>query len=140
MTPYRQKCPKCSKHISQCSKSSSTGQGMVTCDSCKNCFHSKCANVGKHRSDDSSFKCEYCLKYPCGKCHNPVFDYQNALCCEAKGCNKWYHLKCTKVSLHRYKIMQKNENCETWLCQKCYKFPFSHMGQSLFYLYYNSRY
>ena len=121
----------------KCNKFSGTGKGTLSCKKCRNDFHFKCADLSEQKvkaclSGKDSFTCKYCLNYPCGRCKLPVFDHQNALCCDASDCLKWYHLKCTRVSLWTYNRMVIGTNSECWHCDNCYKFPFSHLDESLF--------
>lgn len=52
----------------------------------------------------------------CGDCGREVQDNQNGLCCDL--CDKWYHAGCQKVTLERYKMMQKLKEI-TWFCKGC---------------------
>ena len=57
--------------------------------------------------------------YPCGKCQREVpFDDQ-AILCEV-GCNFWYHLNCTKLSLFTYEQLCNIPN-SIFVCDSCIK-------------------
>ena len=100
------KCPKCRFVVKNVDS--------ICCDNCLNWFHFKCsklsrATFNKFVSDQSlQFVCNFCTKFPCGKCNKGVFEYNHAICCDSSNCNKLYHLKCTKVSLPFTSI----SNCE----------------------------
>ena len=78
----------------------------------------------------SPYTCFFCLTYPCGKCFLPVFPNNNALCCDVKTCNKWYHLRCTKFSLIRYKKLTVSKTSDSWFCDPCLNFPFASLSNT----------
>ena len=108
------------------------GQNSICCDNCDNWIHLRCSKIGLkafkilNKDENSTFFCDYCKKYKCGKCDKPVFNNQNALFCESD-CRKWYHLKCTKVSLETYQKFNKNNKCGSWFCSSCLSFPFHNL-------------
>ena len=103
------KCPKCQKYISENCNS-------ICCDKCNHWFHLHCSRLKLLRdfktfveNPNQSFVCKFCLNYKCGKCDKPVFEYQNAMCCDL--CSLWHHLKCSKINLAEYqKISKSNES------------------------------
>ena len=124
------KCPECHKTFFKSNDS-------ICCDSCDNWFHLRCTDLSTKvfiqlcNAPTSSFVCNYCTNYKCGKCSHPVFNNNNALCCDNRICDTWYHLKCTIVSLQTYNNF-KIGSSDTWYCYKCYVFPFLHLSETLF--------
>ena len=60
--------------------------------------------------------------YPCGKCLSGVKEGTKALKCDL--CLKWYHLKCTSVTSHKYDILQSfsgDNDGLMWYCKNCKK-------------------
>ena len=70
--------------------------------------------------------------FPCGKCDLPVFPHHKALCCDSNDCDKWYHLKCTKVSMLQYKEFTSRHYKGTWICTPCLAIPFSGLTNTEF--------
>ena len=140
MPPFRKKPKSPTSKCKKCQKFVFLKQNSICCDSCDNWFHLKCSTLTKSEFDffvdpknsDIQFFCSYCENYPCGKCNVPVFDHQNSIMCEGL-CGKWFHLKCTKITLKMYTAFNKNpEKSLPWFCNACYSPPFSGLSESEF--------
>ena len=121
------KCSKCLKIVYDNTNS-------ICCDDCQNWFHQRCSGLKLKeisiyaKNKDLIFYCEYCLKYKCAFCTDPVFDHQNAISCDS--CFDWFHLRCSKLGLEQYHILSKSS--ETWLCNNCHTFPFQSVDNTVF--------
>ena len=115
----------------KCRKIIHTNQNSICCDSCDNWVHVRCSGMKAKEfralcnNPFSTFICLFCQNYKCGNCCNPVFNHQNALCCDNSECSKWFHLKCTHVSLEKYKQFSNNSIDEDWICMDCFSPPFN---------------
>ena len=123
--PENFKCLKCRKIVYK-------NQNSICCDKCDQWIHLKCSKMRLKEfkkfldPENSGMKyfCSFCTDYPCGKCEKPIYDDSNSLQCESE-CGKWFHLRCTCVSLSEYKIFLNNpETSLPWFCFACYKPPF----------------
>lgn len=116
-------CLKCRKIIYE-------NQNSICCDSCNHWVHLRCSGLKKKEfkvlcnNSTSTFTCLFCQNYKCGKCCKPVFNHHNALCCDNSDCKRWFHLKCTKVSLEKYKQFSNGSITDDWICIDCYLPPF----------------
>ena len=65
----------------------------------------------------------------CEKCQTVVRDNQNSICCDL--CNIWYHLKCSSLTLAKFKSFFIETEC-IWYCKKCVisTFPFSSLNNN----------
>ena len=65
MSPTEDKCIRCSKHFFP-------NQNAIKCDNCEGWLHLRCSGMKlrdfKMIREDTEYICEYCVKYPCGKC------------------------------------------------------------------------
>ena len=126
VAPSKFKCPKCRVVVKNVDS--------ICCDNCLNWFHVKCSKVSRPifnkflKDSTLTFVCDFCTKYPCGKCNLGVFPHNKAICCDLTKCNKWYHLKCTKVSLARYNKFCSKDNEDEWVCDSCMLLPFASLS------------
>ena len=103
----------------------------TTCCTCHNNFHIRCTQYKTKdfyklkANTNYNFQCIYCELYKCGKCSKAVFDNDNAVQCDCSDCKKWFHLRCSPFSKTQYSTIQNGHTLHTWICQICYKFPFS---------------
>ena len=113
----------------QCRKFVLSNQNSICCDKCDQWIHLRCSKMKikdfKELSEqpEAKFYCNFCLNYPCGKCDKPVYNHHNSLFCEA-GCGKWFHLKCTNVTLNQYNLFTRDPSLPSWCCIGCYMPPF----------------
>ena len=123
------KCLKCQKFVYP-------QQNSICCDKCNKWLHLKCSILTKSefelfcdpKNSNLCFFCHYCQNFPCGKCNLPVYEHHNSILCEG-GCDKWFHLKCTNVSLKKYVQFNKTpEDSPAWFCNSCYIPPFSDLN------------
>ena len=120
------KCLECHKCVSP-----KTG---FNCSECRLPIHPRCtklkANAYKKFKDPlNKYLCRYCENFKCGKCDKPIYNDDNSLQCECITCKKWYHLRCTKVSLKQYnefnKMNASGSSSPPWFCASCLCEPFS---------------
>lgn len=129
------KCPKCPRYVYD-------NQNSICCDECLNWFHLRCAGLSAKdfklicKNPLSTFICNYCLHFKCGKCCKPVFDGQNALCCDVTDCSTWFHLKCTTVSLTDYQLFKNEKKDDLWFCKNCFEPPFANLDSNNLYNYF----
>ena len=124
----RTKCIRCDKVF--------CNQNCVACDECGGWLHIKCAGLKLKEflkiDANTPFSCRYCLYYKCGKCSLPVYPTQNGIKCDIDGCEKWFHLNCTKFTLAEYKNQKSRLHTEPWYCPDCTKLPFANLSDNDF--------
>ena len=120
--PENFKCLKCRKIVYK-------NQNSICCDKCDQWILLKCSKIKLKEfkkfldPENAGMKyfCSFCTDYLCGKCEKPIYDDSNSLQCESE-CGKWFHLRCTCVSLSEYKIFLNNPDTSlSWFCFACYK-------------------
>ena len=125
--PNKVKCPTCQKYVYD-------NSNCICCDECDYWFHLRCTKLklkefkALAKNPDSSYVCICCSNYKCPKCIRPVFDRQNAVCCDA--CKTWYHLRCSKLSLKQF--IEISKTSEPWICNQCYNPPFISVDNNAF--------
>ena len=69
-------------------------------------------------------------KFPCRICENPVAKNNKAIQCDK--CHLWVHIKCNKINIQTYRLLERDET--TWYCISCSKdlFPFSSLNDNDF--------
>ena len=113
-------------------------QCNAQCCECLNIFHIRCSqykvkDFEKLRlNTDFKFVCSYCISCKCEKCSKPIFNNDNKLQCEASDCKKWYHLKCTPISLKDLNSHKMMNTEISWSCKDCINFPFSTLNEKNF--------
>ena len=121
------RCLECTKIIKR--------KEVIRCQNCRRQIHFKCAKVKAcdkvHILNNPNYQyyCEYCLHYKCGKCDKPVYNDNNSLQCEA-GCMKWYHLRCTNISLAQYNEFNSAQTSLPWYCTNCHSEPFRNVNDN----------
>ena len=121
----------------KCKKSIPEDGNSICCDDCDGWLHLKCSGLTlktlkKLGKDDSPFKCTFCLNFKCGKCDKPVYNSQNAVQCDTKTCQTWFHLKCTHFTLREYVDKKSRLHTEDWFCSNCTCFPYHELPQKEF--------
>ena len=118
----------------KCRKIAKEGQNKIQCNICKNWSHLKCTSLSLKdfkKQTSTSFNCQYCISYKCGKCSDHVLDNHNGISCDT--CNIWFHLKCTKLTTKDYRLYQTGQYV-FWNCPKCLSeiFPFTNIDNNKF--------
>ena len=114
-TRANRKCIECNRIVA------ATG---LTCSTCFLFIHPKCTKLPPTElrsvsKNLSTFVCQYCTDFKCGKCSKPVYGNDNSLLFEADDCLKWFHLKCTKITLSEYEEFERSEDSPPWFCEDC---------------------
>ena len=70
------------------------------------------------------------IAYPCRVCNHPVAKNHKAIKCDK--CGLWVHIKCNKINVQTYNLLQKDNS--SWYCISCVKtvFPFSDLNNHEF--------
>ena len=109
----------------------------IACDLCDTWYHLKCTELSygeflAHCHNKTlTWKCSICESNThCAKCQVEFIpdSNQRSICCNM--CNKFYHLKCSKLTLASF--FELSNNNETWYCNSCteYIFPFNSINNS----------
>ena len=122
-------CKKCWSKVGPRHKS-------ICCDICNRWFHYRCSKLKKEQflehvlNPDKTWRCCYCKVYRCKKCSLIINKKQNCICCDI--CDNWQHLKCTGLSLNRFKELGKTN--DKWFCKSCFNetLPFSSLDNKQF--------
>lgn len=56
-------------------------------------------------------------KFDCEDCNKDVVQEDKALICRV--CEKWYHIKCQRISVAEYEFLQKSDDSIQWFCKSC---------------------
>ena len=120
-TRANRKCLECNRIVA------ATG---LTCSTCFLFVHPKCtklppAELRSATKTPSTFICQYCSDFRCGKCFKPVYKNDDSLMCEADECLKWFHLRCTKITLPEYEEFERADDSPPWFCEGYQCEPFA---------------
>lgn len=65
----------------------------------------------------------------CSACNYSVHKNSRALFCDI--CQSWVHQKCTRLSVHDYRLIFSSD--DPWFCQSCLSelFPFTHIADEV---------
>ena len=105
-------------------------QSSLCCDKCDNWIHLSCSKITIRHfntlsiSESEKYFCKLCENFSCGRCDKAVFNNHNAIQC-GSSCGKWFHLKCTNMTLATYKKL--GESSDPWFCYNCYQRPFQNI-------------
>ena len=110
------KCPNCTLEITVINDT-------ICCDKCKKKYHHDCTNLTAfeitcHKKNEyKPWKCITCIDKYCNKC-NKTFPKSNfeSICCDK--CSRWYHKKCTNLSISEFNSYLVNED-KIWKCSSC---------------------
>ena len=108
----------------------------ICCDICNRWFHFRCSKLKKEQflehvlNPNKTWRCCYCKVYRCKKCSLIINKKQNCICCDI--CDNWQHLKCTGLSLNKFKELGKTN--DKWFCKSCFNetLPFSSLDNKQF--------
>ena len=121
-----------------CTKLVYDKQCNAQCCECQNILHTRCSQYKVKDFEklklntDFKFVCLYCISFKCEKCSKPIFNNDNKLKCEASDCRKWYHLKCTSMSLKDLNLHKMTNTAVSWCCKDCINFPFPTLNENNF--------
>ena len=112
-----------------CIDNCSDDQPSICCDNCNDWTHFSCTNLSKKKlnklsKSTSSYlcvNCHVCVTCPC--CQKTCKENHNCIFCTF--CDRWIHLKCSKLKLKEFQMLSTSN--DDYNCLKCSKFIFENL-------------